>query len=488
LNSKAPQKCGAFIFNNMEQVSSQIIRQVFTQQNGQVTSKFIIREAGRVKFQGYIFEDDMVVDYVISPGILFEDCTFKGNVLFAAWAKVKGVLLFIRCKFLSNIEFAGGEYNSYVTFEDCENAESHIDFKSGSYQKEVRIERGNISNLNFFGGQFSEVVIGAYAHETFIKNIFLSCSRITGSFSFFRVIGFEFNLRGILSKDSYIDVSESIYKHFSIYEFSNLGRLRFGNISFKELAISSSSFNKVKEFLDPIILDDAPKFSTFYIQKSVLDNVEFFSVDFKSFEVVSIRESSLNNIIVSNVTWPEKIFHFRLESKIDNRLPFTKLPLTSKDYLLIKENYRQLKYALSKQGDLVNEHYFHGLEMRAYNQSLPVQKLNNIGAKLILNLSYITSDYGQSIGRPFWSLLIGHLLFFTLALALNGFSPLHFSFENPTWEGFRVAFEKFFIYINPLRRTEASLSGYLIIIDLCMRIWASFMIYNIIRASRRFIK
>jgi len=124
--------------------------------------------------------------------------------------------------------------------------------------------------------------------------------------------------------------------------------------------------------------------------------------------------------------------------------------------------------------------------MRAYNKCLSWK--SDFGTKLILRLSYLTSNYGQSIFLPLVWLIVGHFLFFSVGLILGGYLPLHISYSNPTSEGFKRAFEYFFIYINPVRKAETSLSGYLIVLDIIMRIWSSYMIYNIIRASRRFIK
>ena len=52
-----------------------------------------------------------------------------------------------------------------------------------------------------------------------------------------------------------------------------------------------------------------------------------------------------------------------------------------------------------------------------------------------------------------------------------------------------------FIFLTGVRNAEAAISeknnifsGYFMIIDIIMRIWVSYMIYNIIRATRRFIK
>lgn len=89
--------------------------------------------------------------------------------------------------------------------------------------------------------------------------------------------------------------------------------------------------------------------------------------------------------------------------------------------------------------------------------------------------------------KPLLWLLVGHYIFFIVAFLLNGFYPLHISLFQANASDFQEAFTIYFVYINPFRRLEISLPGYLILLDLLMRVWSSYMIYNLIRASRRFI-
>lgn len=162
---------------------------------------------------------------------------------------------------------------------------------------------------------------------------------------------------------------------------------------------------------------------------------------------------------------------------------------TPNEIVAIREAYRQLKISMSKHSDKIQEHKFYSEELNYHNIALTWGKPweNQFWDKLILHWSRTLSDYGQSFIKPLAWLLLGHYILFLTALLCNGFAPLHISLCKPTGAGFEEAFEKYFLYINPLRRLEVSLPGYLILLDLLMRIWSSYMIYNLIRASRRFI-
>jgi hypothetical protein len=183
-----------------------------------------------------------------------------------------------------------------------------------------------------------------------------------------------------------------------------------------------------------------------------------------------------------------------LISKIEQRKPSQVIevrrlkqnPSVLNYFLKNREIYRQLKYALSKQGDIVNEQKFHTQEMLVYDRSLLFRK--DFWTKLIIKLSYCFSDFGQSFLKPLLWLLIGHWLLFMVLIQSNNYNDLLISFSNPTWAGFELGIERYFQLINPLRKTETGFSGSRIILDLAMRVWASYMIYNLVRATRRFIK
>jgi hypothetical protein len=151
-----------------------------------------------------------------------------------------------------------------------------------------------------------------------------------------------------------------------------------------------------------------------------------------------------------------------------------------------REIYRQLKFAYEKQGDIINGQMFHSREMVAYNRTLNFEK--SPWTKAIIKMSYWFSDFGQSFIRPLIWLLAGHLILLQILIACGHFNDLAIDLGNPSWKGFEKSFIQFFKLINPLRRAENTFDGYEIVIDLAMRVWSSYMIYNIIRATRRFIK
>jgi hypothetical protein len=109
-----------------------------------------------------------------------------------------------------------------------------------------------------------------------------------------------------------------------------------------------------------------------------------------------------------------------------------------------------LKFALGKQGDVINEQKFHTLEMRAYDKSLPLTA--DIWTVLIIKFSFWFSDFGQSFIRPLKALLIGHFLLMLLFINAGGIRGVTLSLGDANIQGFQMALEKYVFLINPLRK------------------------------------
>jgi hypothetical protein len=156
----------------------------------------------------------------------------------------------------------------------------------------------------------------------------------------------------------------------------------------------------------------------------------------------------------------------------------------------LRETYRQLKYAYYKQGDTVMEHQFHALEMKVYAIRLLREgewcTRKGMQTFLILLLSWGTSDFGQSIIRPLLTVLFLGVLLFTLFVYQGGAAHLQIGHFN--WSTAWGTFPDVVNFMNPLRRPSGDLKEWPIVTDVLMRIISSYCIFNIVRATRRFVK
>ncbi|GAA3929064.1 hypothetical protein GO495_06520 [Chitinophaga oryziterrae] len=159
--------------------------------------------------------------------------------------------------------------------------------------------------------------------------------------------------------------------------------------------------------------------------------------------------------LIVNVSWPETL-------KIFDQI------IGAENLLDEKEVYRQLKSSYSKQGDTVLEHQFHGLEMNAYIEYLSENRKESVKKywlsrklikrerTIILLLSALTSNYGQSFWRSLITLGTVTAILFTCMVWAEGVHSLKFI---PDFSGRHIlaTIAKALAFANPLRKYETEL-------------------------------
>jgi len=106
---------------------------------------------------------------------------------------------------------------------------------------------------------------------------------------------------------------------------------------------------------------------------------------------------------------------------------------------------------------------------------------------IIVGSNYIFSDFGQSILLPLGWLFSVHYLLFSI-LMLNNVFEVQFSLTNATWSAFFKGFELYLQLLSPLHKFDlypdpGTLFG---IVDFLMRLFSTYFIYHIIKASRQY--
>ncbi len=422
-----------------------------------------------IYLENLVFEDE----YSILPHniesfyrLTFKDCFFSTTKLgFISHVTCHNFITFENCYFAKGIFLMDNKFEKELCFKSMHSPEIHL--QSGSHDK-ISLSGYDLNNIWIGGGTFTELNIGNYVADDNIGSLTIfSNPGELGNISISNKNIGSIHLSGT-NKDKIFNFSKIKCDTISIVKFKNEGELNFYGIEPKN-----------------------PQGDKRYFQiiNSNLDGAEFYRANFSSYKELIIIDSFLVNTLFLGCRWDSNVRALFGPGYSD----FTKSveqgrKISPREDFLIKEAYRQLKISMEKHSDKILSNQFYAEEMKFHyktlNWSYPWK--NVFWDKLILNWSSIFSSFGQSFIKPLVSLLIGHLILLNLAILLGGFETLHISFSDPL-SGFKEAFEKYFIYINPLRRLEVSLSGYLIVFDILMRVWSSYMIYNIIRASRRFI-
>jgi uncharacterized protein YjbI with pentapeptide repeats len=421
--------------------------------------------------------------------IHIEGCTFEDeDLILDKSITVNLPLNFQGCIFKSNSLFIGLNCNESLTFEHC-TLSNNLFFNSGTFKKEVLLKYVHVKNIHLSHCTFDKVSISGYN----IDKILMSDSKFESFHIGEYLVGGNIHKLVIFAKEDKtgdIFVNNQGFDEISLYGSNKGKQINFSNIKCNVISIINFKNEGSLNFYDVKPKNPESDKKYFQIINSNLDKVQFYRASFSQYKEFIIIDSFITDTLFIGCEWSNNVraLHGPGYSIFEDSLK-TGRKITTEEAVAIKEAYRQLKISMSNHSDKIQEHKFYSEELNFHNRTMSWTRpwTNQFWDKVILLFSKKFSDYGQSFIKPLFWLLMGHYILFLIALLLNGFDPVHISFSEPTSEGFEQAFEKFFIYINPLRRLETSLSGYLIVLDLIMRIWSSYMIYNLIRASRRFI-
>jgi uncharacterized protein YjbI with pentapeptide repeats len=426
-------------------------------------------EKRSILMDGYTIEDEHLIlddSITVNLPLTFQGCTIKTDKLF----------------FISGLTC-----NETLTFERCIISDS-IFFNSGNF-KDVVIKHVHVKSIHLTGGTFDKVSISGYN----IDDIWVSGAKFESLHIGQHLVGDNISKLVIFTKEDEtgdIIVSDQSFDEISLFGTNKGKRISFSKLKCNSISITDFKNEGILNFygIEPKDLSSDNRY--FQIVNSNLDKVEFYRALFSEYQELIIIDSFITDALFIGCKWNNNVraLYGPGYGTFEDSLK-TGRKTKPHEIVAIKEAYRQLKISMSKHSDKIQEHKFYSEELNFHNKTLMWGKPweNQFWDKVILYWSKAFSDYGQSFVKPLFWLLFGHYILFISAILFNGFNPLHISLCESTTSGFKEAFEKFFIYINPLRKLETSLSGYLILLDLLMRIWSSYMIYNLIRASRRFI-
>lgn len=435
------------------------------------STEFLTESYGKISIliDGYTIEDEQLIlddSITLDLPLTFQGCTFTSGGLF----------------FIDGITC-----NESLTFDSCEIL-CAMYFNSGIFKKEVLIRHVSVKSIRLYTCVFDKIKISGYD----IGEVFVSGPK-------FRLLEIgEHPMSDSISKlvifvkedeTGNILIREQAFSEISLLGTNN-GKVRFEKIKCDNISITKFKNQGSLDFygIEPKDIHSDKRY--FQIINSNLEKVQFYRAFFSQYDELIIIDSFLTDSLFIGCSWSDNVRAiYGPGYQLFEKSLKTGRKANHEELVAIKEAYRQLKISMSKHSDKIQEHKFYALELNFHNEAMSWGKpwKNQFWDKAILLWSKVFSDYGQSFIKPLLWLLFGHYFFFTLALAFSGFYPLHISFLQPTALGFQEAFRTYLIYINPFRRLEISLPGYLILLDLLMRVWSSYMIYNLIRASRRFI-
>jgi hypothetical protein len=216
---------------------------------------------------------------------------------------------------------------------------------------------------------------------------------------------------------------------------------------------------------------------------SNVDKTEFVNVDFRKFYEVVIARSEVSNMILSNSVLPPDIRIGTSDPKLGYEIAADE---KISDDTYHRENYRQLKLAMEKQGNRSASLVYKAREMHYLRREMAPG-----WDKLLLYLNYISNNHGLSWSRGVLFTLLSSALMYLLfvlsmplsSLGLAGSAMNHA--ENPSLglEGFAEFLASF-----PLFKRQSDIAqGWLpFIVIMLSRIVVGYGIYQTVAAFRKF--
>lgn len=427
----------------------------------------------------------------INTYFLIERCTQLNELNISCSSSIKTEVE-IKSSNLEHLIIANSTFEKEVLIKDIDTNEIRI--KNSTFYKDVSISIKKLSEiLLLYQTEFTKSFMVDYssAHKNYGKiteqfllsnitvkddfNIFgdsttLNILRINANnrlSGVFNIIGFKETICTLKGSN----LNANIY--LTDFEFSTLHFKQFFNTS-------SVSVNNAKGIFDK---------SKLIIDNSNLSNCNFSNVDFESFTKVEIENSALTNANFINTAWFK---HAQLNNHLTKETGY---------YAKTREVYRQLKFALEKQGDRIQSLEFKRLEMQVFKED---QFSKYKWYERIFNQDRFilwvgqTNNFGQSWLKPvgIFTLFL-FPLYFLIMVGLS--EKLHYSFyfNDSSVQTTLSEFGKYFYaipdLINPVHSLKKLFPSHEIPaltywIDFTLKLISSFFIFQTIAAFRKYMK
>lgn len=272
---------------------------------------------------------------------VFETFTFTGNV------RNKVDIQSINCN-----KFALSGLNLEYSFKLHNNSEiNELFFSKAIFNDEFIISKSTFGEVNFSEATFKkELLIDS---SSFKKNVKLSFGRnLMKAKILDNSIFYSLLINGILSIDSSLKITNSLFKEISFEDFKNNGILK----------------------LTDVRMDKSGKLK---IRHSSLGKAEIYNSNFSNTRF-EFEKSQINEIFISETDFPEYVSRGN-----------------SRDFGQGQLAFGQLQTVFQRQGDSVRSYEYLAREIQSYYKQLSFFS-NKFFTKLNLFLNRISNDFGRN--------------------------------------------------------------------------------------------
>lgn len=391
---------------------------------------------------------------------------------------------------IGNMSLISNEFKDWVKLWNVE-CTNNLTLNNNRFEKTFNIEACRIDGLFIHGDTFDKKIIlenrdtSGAGKKAFLKELYITEAKF--------VEGFHCNGLG-----------ESIEKITLPLTPSFQGLLKFEGWKAKNVYISGVNQNLKllfkRMFFGFFVINDFTNYSdisldkckaldkncTFNLSDCDLGSTKFNEFAFDSFGAIRIDNATLDKIKLTTNTWFE-----------DNVLQVGNGTQTKQEEFKSKrEIYRQIKQALKSNGNQIDSLIFQAKELSAFRDEQKNSGNYNWADRVIMSVSQ-ANDFGLNWSKPakivFWVTLL-------LYIALVPYLSDKISYEialcpedfKRAWQAFLSESGVFWQLFNPVRQMKATYgddvsSGWIYFFDLIHRIFLGIMIFQIVKAFRKFV-
>lgn len=418
-------------------------------------------------------------------------------------------------KIQNNISIRGNSIiNSKIRFENIQV--NSLVFTDAKFNNDIHIWAGKVENFTFNDGVFNDdltitgvpisknlTVIGSDFKKSITFNLWDETNNKQGKLSKIYISSAKFGEQFIINGNDY-EIDEIIIKASKQLE----GALYFNSSNFLNAEISGDNYNSNIVFnhcnfnklgfdffynYSTLSIISAKSFgvnSILTIAHSNLGKFHLFNVFLNTFEKINIFNSVLTEIITANVKWFD-------DSKLN---PDNSTSLHTFEQR--KEIYRQLKYALDKQGNRISSLHFKALEMKTYKQESFIKvkwykRIFDIN-RFVLWVGQ-TNDFGLNWLKPvllsfLCSIVFHFLIIVGISNELGYRINLNCCSVQRTWEIYSENLNSLPQLMNPahilsrIYPTYTNFSFTVHFLDYILKIILAFFIFQTVSAFRKYMK
>ena len=382
-----------------------------------------------------------------------------------------------------DIALIKNEFNDWITFwnVDCNFS---LSSNKNIYKDKFTIESSRIKKITIYSDHFHKKGILENSLHAHIMEIYVSETNFSEGFVF-SGLGKQLDnleiitspeLKGVLKFEGW-----TVDKLYITGVNQNL-KLLFKRMFFGFFVIndftnySDMSFDKCK----------GDKESTFNLSDSDLGTTKFNEFMFDSFGAIRIDNATLDKIKPTTNTW--------FEDKVLQVGNGTQTK--QEEYKSKREIYRQIKQALKNNGNQIDSLIFQAKELSAFRDEQKSSGNYDWADRVIMSVSQ-ANDYGLNWKKP--AKIVFGVTFFLYIILLPHLSDKisnEFAFcpedLKSTWQAFLSKSNVLWQLFNPIRQMKVTYgdnvsNGWIYFIDLIHRIFLGIMIFQIVKAFRKFV-